>query len=76
MYTFTCFTIHTNNIISKKKKIMHTISNKHARTHTHTLSLSLSYIQYKFIIKKKYSELTDTHILFLESEIHRKTNRE
>ena len=42
IYRFTHFTIHTNNIITKNKKIMHTISITRARAHTHTLSLSLS----------------------------------
>ena len=69
---------------------MHTISSTRAHTHTHTLSLSLSlslslthththiyiYIYNTIHNKEKHSQLKNTHILLLESEIHRKSERE
>ena len=67
---------------------MHTISITRARAHTHTqthsLSLSLTHththththIYNPIHNKEKHSQLTNTHILLLELEIHRKIDRE
>ena len=61
MYIFTHITIHTNNIISKNKKIIHKISIKHRHTHTHM------YIIYIYN-KERHSKLKNTHILLLRVE--------
>ena len=48
---------------------MHTISIEHTHAHSHIYIIQI-------YNNKKHSQLTNTHILLLELEIHRKIDRE
>ena len=55
LYTFTHFTIHTNNIISKKKKCTQLVSNTHTLSHIYNINLNI----YILLLEEEIHEKSD-----------------